>query len=112
MIYTSYYAKANKLDKNLKLISIARYSPRWMKIDEYKALAPTKEILFQYKEYGDIRKYIRAYKKDVLSKLSVDKVARDLDGCVLMCYEKSSDFCHRHIVSKWLQIHGYECKEI
>lgn len=29
----------------------------------------------------------------------------------LLCYEKSDDFCHRHLLSKWLSEHGYSCSE-
>jgi uncharacterized protein (DUF488 family) len=29
----------------------------------------------------------------------------------LICYEKPSDFCHRHLVSKWLNENGYDCIE-
>ena len=29
----------------------------------------------------------------------------------LMCYEKPSDFCHRHLVANWLNENGIECKE-
>ena len=29
----------------------------------------------------------------------------------LICYEKPSDFCHRHLVADWLNKNGFECKE-
>jgi uncharacterized protein (DUF488 family) len=29
----------------------------------------------------------------------------------LVCYEKPTDFCHRHLVADWLKEHGYECEE-
>jgi SAM-dependent methyltransferase len=29
----------------------------------------------------------------------------------LICYEKPSDFCHRHLVADWLNENGIECKE-
>ena len=29
----------------------------------------------------------------------------------LLCYEKPDDFCHRHLVSKWFNEHGYKCEE-
>ena len=29
----------------------------------------------------------------------------------LVCYEKPSDFCHRHLVADWLNKNGFECKE-
>lgn len=29
----------------------------------------------------------------------------------LICYEKPSDFCHRHLVAEWLNECGFECRE-
>lgn len=29
----------------------------------------------------------------------------------LICYERPTDFCHRHLVSKWLNENHIECKE-
>lgn len=36
------------------------------------------------------------------------------DDChiALVCYEKSGDFCHRHIVADWLNQAGYDVKEL
>jgi hypothetical protein len=39
----------------------------------------------------------------VLSKLDPKQVAAELDGCILLCYEKDSTFCHRRIVAEWLE---------
>ena len=29
----------------------------------------------------------------------------------LICYEKPSDFCHRHLVAEWLNDNGFKCEE-
>ena len=29
----------------------------------------------------------------------------------LICYEKPSDFCHRHLVAEWLNKNGFKCEE-
>ena len=50
------------------------------------------------------RYYIEQYYQQVLSKLDPEKVYRDLDGSILLCYEDSNEFCHRHIVAAWLEI--------
>ena len=40
--------------------------------------------------------------------LDAQRVYEDLErlsngrDCVLLCYEKSGDFCHRHLVADWL----------
>ena len=63
-----------------------------------------------------------SFKEQVTDALKVDKVVYDLEEMVrkqygknkyiaLVCYEKSSDFCHRHLVSKWLKENGYNVEE-
>lgn len=29
----------------------------------------------------------------------------------LICYEKPTDFCHRHLVADWLNKNGFKCDE-
>ena len=50
------------------------------------------------------RYYVQEYWNQVLSKLDPEKVFRDLDNSVLLCYEPNPMFCHRHIVAAWLEI--------
>jgi len=39
----------------------------------------------------------------VLSKLDPQRLYEDLDGSILLCWENSDQFCHRHIVAMWLE---------
>ena len=75
--------------------------------------------------------YIKCFKEHVLDKLNVDDVVKELDSLLidvtttlnykvdsmlvpriaLVCYEKPSDFCHRHLVADWLNKNGISCKE-
>ena len=48
--------------------------------------------------------YIKEYYNQVLSKLSPQEIYEQLDEKVLLCYENNNEFCHRHIVAKWLEI--------
>lgn len=48
--------------------------------------------------------YIENYYKEVLSKLDPEEVYRDLNNSILLCYEDSNEFCHRHIVAEWLEL--------
>lgn len=34
------------------------------------------------------------------------------DDIALICYEKPSDFCHRHLVAQWLRDNGFGCSEM
>lgn len=35
----------------------------------------------------------------------------DSEDIALICYEKPSDFCHRHLVAEWLNQNGFKCEE-
>ena len=111
MIYTSYFAHY----KGDNGVAICLGAP-WWKGERYPNLAPSNELLNWWKssskEFLAQFFYSTKYYTDVLDKLDVHKVAKELDGKVLLCFEKPSDFCHRHIVAKWLRDNGYECEEL
>lgn len=119
VIYTSYFANLRKLPFDLTPISISIYPPKGWKGLEYKVLAPSASILAEWKRDGDCKKYIDRYHEDILSKLDPQKIVSDLyqlagedKRIVLVCYEKSTDFCHRHLVAEWLEKHGFSVAEI
>ena len=117
MIYTSYFARCNKLPKGIVPVSIARQAPAGYTGLEYKTLAPTWDILSEYKQTKDERTYIQQYNYQLFL-LSADQVVKELkelaqsDQIILLCYEKPDDFCHRHLVAQWLTEHGYDTQEI
>ena len=99
MIQTSYFAKY----KGDNGISIARFSLKWFKGESYIRLAPPSWLLNKYKnKQVTEEEYKELYYTYVLNKENAQEVYNDLDGKVLLCYEISSDFCHRHIVAEWL----------
>ena len=117
MIYTSYFARCNKLLKGIVPVSIARQAPAGYTGLEYKTLAPAWDILSEYKQTKDERTYIQQYNYQLFL-LSADQVVKELkelaqsDQIILLCYEKPDDFCHRHLVAQWLTEHGYDTQEI
>ena len=77
----------------------------------YPELAPLKSFWRTWKdnigkisEQENNRYYIEEYWKQVLSKLDVEKVYRELDYSTLLCYENNNEFCHRHIVAAWFEL--------
>lgn len=119
MIYTSYFAKLKSLPDNIIPISICGKAPDWYKGLQYKKLAPKYDFFMKWKENHDNDYYIKCFNSRVLSNLYPEMVLMDLielandcekDIC-LICYEKPSDFCHRHLVADWLNKNGIECKE-
>lgn len=116
MIYTSSYEKF-KTNK-YRLVSISKDKGASY-IDEngksyegecYLSLAPKREF---FKKWRVLRNevsfeestmfYMRHFYHEVLKNLDPNKVYNDLDNSVLLCYEQSYEFCHRHIVAAWLE---------
>ena len=113
-IYTSYFANMKALTKeNILPISIARYSPRWYNGPRYTNVAP-----YGYMISGNCshEQYLQKY-DDILKNLNADNVVNDIKSIsqgrdvALCCYEKSGDFCHRHLLSEWLRKNGYDVNE-
>lgn len=106
-VYTSYFAKLKKiLDEGYFPISITRYPPKGIDVAELKLFAPSEELLRKIKsDEIDETEYEKIYRKEMerfdfnlvwegLEQISEINGKKDL---VLLCYEKSGDFCHRHI---------------
>ena len=123
MIYTSYFAKLKSLPDNIIPISICGKAPDWYKGLQYKKLAPKYDFFMEWKKTHDNDYYIKCFNEQVLDKLNALTIMRDLIDLVnstenhigkeiaLICYEKPSDFCHRHLVADWLRKNGLQCEE-
>lgn len=99
-LYTSNYARHGK-DPNAVCISIKPIW--WFKGRCYYPLAPTWDIVNGVKSKQISEKEYTVRYLEILDKLDPQKVVDDLgDNAIMLCYESPSDFCHRHIVSHWL----------
>ena len=111
LIYTSYFTKLNKIPEDLIPISICGKAPEWYNGVEYKKLAPKWKFFQEWKKNQDNDFYIAHFNKEVLSNLNqasvyneLEQIVKDANGCVLICYEKPEEFCHRHLVADWLEV--------
>ena len=123
MIYTSYFAKIKELERNNIIpISICGKAPDWYKGLQYKKLAPKYGFFMEWKKNHDNDYYIKHFRSEVLDQLKATDVILDLSRLIysfnigenniaLICYEKPSDFCHRHLVAEWLNQNGFKCEE-
>ena len=108
MIYTSYFAQLRNLPKNIIPISICGKAPDWYKGIQYKKLAPKYGFFMEWKQNHDNDFYIEHFQKEVLDTLDIHTVLNELynlsegKDIALICFEKPADFCHRHLVSKWI----------
>lgn len=127
MIYTSYFANLGALPSNIIPISICGKAPEWYEKwtngFQYKKLAPKYDFFMKWKENKDNDYYISCYQEQILNKLNPETVVKELEelcgdllqdgkSICLLCYEQPQEFCHRHLVSAWLQDNGYSCQEL
>ena len=102
-IYTSYFGNLKKLAKEgIKPVAISLYPPKWYSGAKIGILAPQRPLLkMQEKEYT-------VAFKEMLSTITTEQIEFVLkqqdEGkpIALLCYEVPTDFCHRHLVAKWL----------
>ena len=119
MIYTGYYAKLKYYEeKGLIPVVISGKVPDFYDGLTYPDFAPRYKVFQQWKN-GEIdnTRYIQKYKFH-LDTLDNDEIKDDFgpynvegNDCVLLCYEKPADFCHRRVLADWLEENfGYKIK--
>lgn len=108
-IYTSNFENMDRIimeDKVTVAICLkcpTDYNGYWM-----PELAPPQEMLSEYHETWDEETYTEKYQK-ILSKLDAGAVYDKLQkygagkDVVMLCYEPAGEFCHRHLVGRWLE---------
>lgn len=109
--YTGYFARIERYKElGFYPVSIARFNPKGMNIFTWTAVAPTEDILRDYKsgkineiEY-EFRYRLQLQNRNILEDLSFidSKIPKTYKGVVLCCYEKSDAFCHRHILADYI----------
>lgn len=119
MYYTSYYGNMNKIDRTKYILaSISFQKPDFCdeNVLDCSFLGPWKDLLNDYKngtisekEYAD--QYLDNLKRlwPGLSNWFLINAPKDI---VFLCYEKPSEFCHRHLLAQFLEEQGFECKEL
>lgn len=132
--YTSYYANFKNIPTDYMCVGISRTCPEGF--NEYKnflfvkdnVLAPEQELLDDYKsgretEDGYKRRYVehfldqfgyyRKFKSFEDFIAAVEKeYEKDYEAIVFLCYEKPSDFCHRHILRDMMnKVFNIPCEE-
>ena len=137
MIYTSYFAKLKQIEElNIIPVSICGRCPDWYKGNQYKKLAPNYKFFMEWKQNQDNDFYVEHFQKEILDNRNINIVLQDLFNffstdqqefiknsytpywmnnnfnIALICYEKPSDFCHRHLVADWMTKNGIPVKEL
>lgn len=113
LIYTSYYAMLRHI--SLTPVAISLSQPPGFRGRIYTPLQPTYWMFREYKDTNDWDTFEIRYNFEVLRKLDLQNVYKDLltlsqgNPLILLCWEKST--CHRFLVSRWLNENGIQCKE-
>lgn len=108
-LVTARFADIKNCD-NFITISIAKYPPKWYQGHEYPDLFSTDELInaFNNKDITT-QEYTEKFFNQILCNLDPEKVISDLielcpdDGEIFICcWGNVGEFCHRHLVSAWI----------
>lgn len=106
-LYTSYFGKLSLLRQaGIFPICIARGIPKFYGGAVNQIVAPYSWML---SDKISREEYIDAYKNQVLKHVDPDMFYKQCvemsqgKDVALLCYEKPSDFCHRHLLAEWLK---------
>ena len=104
-IYTSYFANYRRLNAaGIKIICVAIGRPKFLQAPQMLNVAPTR-----YMVSGPCgrEEYLKLYDQ-ILARQNAHQVVKQIEmfsgggDVALCCYEKPGDFCHRHILAKWI----------
>lgn len=132
--YTSYYANIKNMPKKCMLVPISLVIPDFIRemsdvtIVKNNFIAPDRELLDDIKSGKiDEVEYKKRYVKKICDYINncpkfktladwAEEVNRyygtSYDSICFLCYERSEEFCHRHIFSKMLNMYGVQCEEL
>lgn len=109
MIYTSYFGNYRNFPSEYMPYSIAVFPPKNSKYHYHIHLTPDPNLVELYKEgVIGIHEYTAMYLDELLNDRGhVDNLLHSLNNrgnCILLCYEKPPDFCHRHLLQKYVNL--------
>lgn len=112
-LYTSYFANLkNVQDEKTLFLVVAQFPPKSFiftkQIQHVPLFAPSKGLLKNMKEgLLSENEYTVIYNKQIVREMIpkieqlVSYMRKGHDVC-LLCYEKPEDFCHRHLLAKFI----------
>ena len=114
-IYTSYFGNSRRLNEaGIKIICVAIGRPKFISAPQMINVCPTRYMVSGPCTHEE---YLRLYDQ-ILARQDAHQVVKQIEmlsggnDVALCCYEKPGDFCHRHILAKWITDNtGIEVKE-
>jgi uncharacterized protein YeaO (DUF488 family) len=108
--------KTGSFAKTTHGLSIARKSPVWYYGPVFSMLSPSHELLSAYKAKEVLAKeFCKKFYSETLANLDPQAIYERLAKYgfpKLLCWERTGDFCHRHLVQEWLCLHLLKGGEI
>lgn len=105
-IFTSYFGNIRKLkEAEVNMICVAIGKPRFIAgIPQMLNVCPTRYMVSGPCSHDE---YLKLYDR-ILASQDANQVVKQIEmlsggkDVALCCYEKPGDFCHRHILAKWI----------
>ncbi len=105
-IFTSYFGNSRKLkEAGVNMICEATGKPRFIAgIPQMLNVCPTRYMVSGPCSHDE---YLKLYDR-ILASQDANQVVKQIEmlsggkDVALCCYEKPGDFCHRHILAKWI----------
>lgn len=119
-VYTSYFGNWRKFPADAMILGITRYPFKGLKFPNEKLLAPGEGLIADFKA-GRIndnifaKRYVeelhaRGFTNSQMLAEAIEKASGGKD-IVLCCYEKTGEFCHRHVLAELLKNY-FEVEEL
>ena len=136
MIYTSYFGNLRNINGPYEVVSICLQPPKWFMGVNIRDLAPRSFDFREYKKNGDEQRMKESYLQNVLQLLGPEVILAKIflalsdkaqeilaqEGdywykspdfhVVLLCYEKPTGFCHRFVLSEYLNKYDIPVTEL
>ncbi len=111
-IYTSNFARKGS---DPKALAISAWPPQWYEGKGLKILAPSREmVLAVINDEMTMEEYEKMYLQLLDMRITKPHLLLESipDGTFLLCYEKATDTCHRHMMRDWVfKKTGFQIKE-
>lgn len=125
-VKTGYFARMKDyIELGYYPVSVARYNPKGMKLFTWSGVSPNANLFSRYKQgkvteaqyESEYLEQLKAYHLDkdlaYLEELFENNFKTNYNGYILLCYEKSGSFCHRHILGKYISSNfNYSVQEV
>lgn len=117
-IYTSYFGQLTKLRAaGIEPISISLYPPNWYAGKQLTEIAPHAADLLAFKNGLIPKERFEIFYRYKLTQIGKENILKKIEAlaegkdCALLCFEKPTEFCHRHILAEFISSPGNVVKE-